>query len=409
MDHTELLNRYAELAVKVGVNIQKGQYLWIGAPLGTEDFVRKVVRKAYEAGAAAVHVQWQDEKITRLHYDLAPEEAFSYYPDWLVQAHDEIVEKRGAILQIEAEDPDLLKGISTERITTYSKVKAEKLDAFYEAIESDKISWSIVAVPSQKWADKVFPELPLDKRTEKLWETIFQTVRLYEQDPVCAWQKHMSKLEERAKVLTERNYAKLHYRGDGTDISVELPEDHLWLTGSSKNQKGHSFIANMPTEEVYTVPHRLGVNGVVSNTKPLAYEGNIIDGFTLTFKEGRVVDVKAETGQELLEKIIAMDEGACYLGEVALVPDQSPISMTGTLFFNTLFDENASNHFALGSCYPTCIKGGTEMNDLEREVHGLNDSVVHEDFMIGSSEMDIDGISQDGTIEPVFRKGNWAF
>lgn len=409
MKYIEQLERYAELAVKVGVNIQKGQYLWIAAPLGTEMFVRKVVKKAYEAGASNVHVQWQDERITRTHFESAPEEAFEDYPQWLVKAHDDLVEKRGAILQIESEDPDLLKGIPSNRITTQAKVRGEALDSFYGAIETDQISWSILAIPSQKWADKVFPELPAEKRIDALWETIFKTVRIDRIDPTAEWKQHIENLQKRAQSLTTKNFAKLHYKGPGTDITVDLPEDHLWLTGSSKNQQGATFIANMPTEEVYTVPHRLGVNGIVSNTKPLAYQGNIIDGFSLTFKEGKIIEVKAEVGQELLEKIVEMDEGSCYLGEVALVPHTSPISSSGILFYNTLFDENASNHFAIGSCYPTCVRGGEEMNDLEREVHGLNDSVVHEDFMIGSEKMNIDGIHEDGTVEPIFRNGEWAF
>ncbi|KIL43647.1 aminopeptidase [Jeotgalibacillus campisalis] len=406
-DHS--LEKYAELAVKVGVNIQPGQYLWVAASIGTEDFVRLVVKKAYEAGAGNVHVQWSDEEVTRSFYEHAPEDEFNFYPPWLVEAHKEVIDKKGAILSIESENPDLLAGISTDRITSYAKVKAESLDYFYEVLEKDGISWSIVALPSQKWADKVFPDVSQNERVEKLWQAISRTVRIDQKNPVEAWNSHIELLQKRAAQLTEKNFAKLHYKGKGTDITVELPEDHIWLTGASKNEQGHPFIANLPTEEVYTVPHRLGVNGVVSNTKPLAYQGNIIDGFSLTFEEGRVVDIKAEIGLELLEKIVYMDDGSDYLGEIALVPHQSPISSTGILFYNTLFDENASNHFALGSCYPTCVKGGIFMNDLEREVHGLNDSVVHEDFMIGSEEMDIDGIHRDGTIEPVFRKGNWAF
>ncbi|MGD7046279.1 aminopeptidase [Jeotgalibacillus proteolyticus] len=403
------LEEYAELAVKVGVTIQPGQYLWIAASIGTENFVRKVVKKAYKAGAANVHVQWNDEEVTRTHYEQAPEEAFHFYPPWLVAAHRELIDKKGAILSIESEDPDLLKGIAADRITSYAKVKAQSLDYFYEVLEKDGISWSILALPSQKWADKVFPDVPDHERVEKLWDAIFKIVRLDHDDPVEAWRHHIELLQKRADQLTEKNFAKLHYKGEGTDITVELPEDHIWLTGASKNEQGHPFIANLPTEEVYTVPHRLGVNGVVSNTKPLVYQGNIIDGFSLTFKEGKVVSIKTDQGLELLEKIVGMDDGSDYLGEIALVPHRSPISNSGILFFNTLFDENASNHFALGSCYPVCVKGGAHMNDLEREVHGLNDSVVHEDFMIGSADMEIDGIHFDGRVEPVFRKGNWAF
>ncbi|WP_227397122.1 aminopeptidase [Jeotgalibacillus aurantiacus] len=404
----ELLLKYAKLAVRTGVNIQEGQFLWIAASVDSAAFTRLVVEEAYRAGAGNVHVQWHDDRVTRLFYEKALNEEFDYYPEWLTTAHEETVEREGAFLVIESDNPDLLKGISSDRIAAFAKARGEALGAFYEAIETDRISWSIVAVPSADWALKLFPENSEEEAVEKLWESIFSVTRILKDDPVLEWEHHMENLKEKASSLTERQYAALHYQGPGTDITIELPAQHKWLTGGSKNKKGYNFIANLPTEEVYTVPHRLGVNGYVTNTKPLAYQGNIIDGFTLTFKEGKVVDFKADVGQELLEKILTMDEGAPYLGEIALVPHRSPISDSGILFFNTLFDENASNHFALGSCYPTCIEGGTEMNDEERIEAGLNDSIVHEDFMMGSAQMNIDGIRSDGTREPVFRNGNWA-
>ncbi|MCM3452847.1 aminopeptidase [Heyndrickxia oleronia] len=403
------LEKYAELTVKVALNIQEGQLLWISAPTGTEILVRKIVKQAYFTGARNVHVNWYDEEIKRTHYELASNEVFKQYPKWLVAAHEELVENGGAFLQIEADDPDLLKGISIDKITNWQKAQGDALDHFYEAIDMDKISWSIIAMPSKKWADKVFPQLPERERIPALWEKIFQAVRIDLEHPVDAWRKHIDELSEKAHSLNEKRIKKLHYKAEGTDLWIELPDRHLWLTGSSVNSNGVTFIANMPTEEVYTVPLRTGVNGYVSSTKPLAYQGNVIEDFTLTFESGKIVDVTAKVGQELLEKLIKTDEGASYLGEVALVPHNSPISTSQLLFFNTLFDENASNHLAIGSAYPTCLEGGQLLSEEERKAEGLNDSIVHEDFMIGSAKMNIDGILNDGTKIAIFRNGNWAF
>ncbi|UII58321.1 aminopeptidase (plasmid) [Cytobacillus spongiae] len=405
----ERLKRYAELAIKVGVNVQPGQPLWISAPLGTETFVRIVVKEAYLAGAKNVHVQWYDEEILRTHYELAPEETFYEYPSWLAAAHEWVVDHKGAFLQIEANDPDLLKGIDSDRILNFEKASGDALDRFYEAIEKDQISWSIVAIPSQKWADKVFPELPEKERIPSLWNRIFTSVRLDQEDPVMAWKTHIETLTNKASDLNSLKLKSLHYESEGTDLTVELHEDHLWLTGASITPQGTHFIANMPTEEVYTVPIKSGVNGTVKSTKPLAYNGNVIDDFTLTFVDGEIIKVTAREGEEILKKLILTDEGAAYLGEVALVPHRSPISDSGVLFFNTLFDENASNHLAIGSSYPTCMKDGNILSDEEREEMGLNESVVHEDFMIGSAQMNIDGVCRDGKRVPIFRNGNWAF
>ncbi|MCA0148241.1 aminopeptidase [Rossellomorea vietnamensis] len=407
-DFQEKVKQYAELAVKVGVNVQEDQPLWISAPLGTEDFVRLVVKEAYLAGARIVHVQWYDEEIMRMHYESAPHDVFYEYPSWLAAAHEWVVDLKGAFLQIEANDPDLLKGIDPDRILNYEKASGDALDRFYEAIEKDEISWSIVAIPSQKWADKVFPELPPSERVPSLWERIFTSVRIDRPDPVSAWKSHIQTLTDKATQLNALHLESLHYSAIGTDLSIELHEDHIWLTGASKTPQGTSFIANMPTEEVYTVPVKTGVNGTVTSTKPLAYNGNVIDGFTLTFVDGEIKEVSAEEGEEILRKLIDTDEGAAYLGEVALVPHQSPISDSGVLFFNTLFDENASNHLAIGSSYPTCMKDGNILSDEEREEKGLNESVVHEDFMIGSATMNIDGVCRDGKKIAIFRNGNWA-
>jgi aminopeptidase len=408
-DFQRKLDQYAELAVKVGVNVQEGQDLWVAAPLGTEELVRKIVRHAYMAGAKSVHVQWEDEELIRMQYELAPDETFQEFPIWLSDAFEWVVDRKGAFLQVEANDPDLLKGIDPNRIQDFEKAKGLALDRFYEAIDTDSISWSIIAMPSEKWAKKVFPHLNQEEQIEALWDRIFSSVRIECEDPVSEWRSHIDRLKKKANELNKMKLTGLHYTADGTDLTIELHEDHIWLTGASTTPIGTDFIANMPTEEVYTAPVKTGVNGTVKSTKPLAYNGNVIEEFTLTFEEGKIVEIHAREGLDVLEKLIETDEGASYLGEVALVPHKSPISDTGILFFNTLFDENASNHLAIGSAYPTCIKEGNILPDDEKEEKGLNESVVHEDFMIGSAQMNVDGILQDGRKTAIFRNGNWAF
>lgn len=409
MTFEEKLEQYAELAVKVGVNIQKGQYLLINTTTDTLDFTRIVVKKAYEAGAGRVHVNLTDPFVSRAFYEFASDEEINQYPAWVVTQRNELIEKKGALLWIDAQDPDLLSGIPVSRISAQQKVAGEALVRYRKAVMNDEIAWSIIAVPSLKWAAKVFPNLPQEKQMDALWDAIFKAVRIGEGDAVENWRKHVANLEDRASKLNNMRIAKLHYKAPGTDLTIELPEKHLWISGSSKTPEGVTFIANMPTEEVFTLPSKYGVNGYVSNTKPLAYQGNVIDKFKLTFEKGKIVKAEAEVGNDLLNELIKTDEGSAYLGEVALVPHQSPISESGILYYNTLFDENASNHLAIGEAYPTCFEGGQSLQEGQLESLGINTSVIHEDFMIGSAEMDIDGILPDGTVEPIFRKGNWAF
>lgn len=403
------LEQYAELAVKVGVNIQRGQYLLINTSTDALDFTRIVVKKAYEAGAGRVQVNLTDPIISRTFYELGAEEEFSNYPKWIVAQRDELIERKGALLWIDAEDPDLLAGIPVNRISAQQKAAGSALANYRKAVMNDDIAWSIIAVPSPKWAAKVFPNLPESEQVTALWDAIFKTVRIGEGDAVEKWRQHVENLEKRAAQLNKKRFAKLHYKAPGTDLIIELPNKHNWQSGSSKTPEGTTFIANMPTEEVFTLPYKYGVNGHVSNTKPLAYQGNIIDQFTLTFEKGKIVKAEAEIGNELLQELINADEGSQFLGEVALVPHESPISSSGILYYNTLFDENASNHLAIGEAYPTCFEGGRELEKGQLESLGINTSITHEDFMIGSGEMDIDGILPDGTVEPIFRKGSWAF
>ncbi|MFD1887930.1 aminopeptidase [Paenibacillus wenxiniae] len=408
-DFQTKLEQYAELAVRVGVNVQAGQKLIINAPIHAADFVRLITRKAYEAGALLVKVNWGDDQVTRMRYELAPDESFDIGPKWYAAEMEELAENQGAVLHVVSDDPDLLKGIDPKRIAASQKVSSTVLSKYREYVQSDKMSWSIVAVPSAAWAAKVFPDLPAEEQVNSMWEYIFKAVRVGEGDTIAAWQKHVSLLNEKAAYLNDKSYKQLHYVAPGTDLTIGLPEGHLWAAADSVSERGDAFIANMPTEEVFTAPLKTDVNGYVSSTKPLSYGGTIIDNFKLTFKDGRIVGVEAEKGQDTLEHLIEMDEGAHYLGEVALVPHRSPISESNILYYNTLFDENASNHLAIGSAYAFNLKGGKQMSREELTARGLNNSLTHVDFMIGSGEMDIYGITADGQQEPIFKQGGWAF
>ena len=404
----QTLEKYAELAVKVGVNIQKDQTLVINTSIDSAELVRLIVRKAYEAGAKHVQVNWDDDTVSRLKYDLAPDEAFKEFPKWRVQMLEQLAEEGAAFMSIVSSSPDLLKGVNPERIADFQKAAGQSMKKYRQYIQSDKVSWTVIAAPSQAWAEKVFPNLEKEKQIPALWEAIFKAVRADTEDPVEAWKNHDAELHKKVDYLNNKRFKKLHYTAPGTDLTIELPEGHLWVGAGSINEKGHEFMANMPTEEVFTVPHKTGVNGYVSSTKPLSYGGNIINEFKVTFESGRITEVEAKEGEEVLKKLVETDEGSHYLGEIALVPHHSPISESNVLFYNTLFDENASNHLAIGSAYAFCIEGGKSMSQEELEQHGLNTSITHVDFMIGSAEMNIDGIKENGESEPIFRSGNWA-
>lgn len=403
------LTKYAELAVKIGVNIQPNQYLYIAASIESAPFVQVVTKIAYEIGAKQVFVDYTDDQITRTRYELAPADSFDFFPPWKVQEREWLAEEGAAFMSIVSQSPDLLSGIDSKRIASFQKASGTALNKYRQYVQSDKISWTVIAAPSKQWARKVFPELPEEKQVEALWDAIFKATRADLDNPVEAWAQHNDNLHEKVDYLNNKNYAKLHYTAPGTDLTIELPKGHLWCGAGSINEKGEEFMANMPTEEVFTVPHKDGVNGYVSSTKPLSYGGNIIDNFKLTFENGRIVQVEAVQGEEVLKNLVATDEGSHYLGEVALVPFHSPISQSNILFYNTLFDENASNHLAIGSAYAFCIEGGKSMSSDELKAHGLNESITHVDFMIGSEQMNIDGVTADGQSEPVFRNGNWAF
>lgn len=402
------LDTYAELIVKIGVNVQQGQEVFVTGAVDQAALVRLVAGKAYEAGASNVHVEWTDDSLSRLKYEQAADEVFARYPEWETAKRNSFVERGAAFISIVSSSPDLLKGIDSGRISSFQKASGQGLQEFRRAIQSDKVSWTVVAAASKQWAAKVFPDAGEEEAAQKLWTAIFESVRLHAENPVKAWEEHNANLHSKGETLNQNRFHKLHYTAPGTDLTIELPEKHIWVAAGSTNINNIPFMANMPTEEVFTVPLKTGANGYVSSTKPLSYGGNIIDRFKLTFEAGRIVKVEAEEGQDILQKLVDIDDGAHYLGEVALVPHESPISQSNILFYNTLFDENASNHLAIGSGYAFNIEGGKSMSPEELAENGVNASITHNDFMIGSAEMDIDGITKDGKVVPIFRKGNWA-
>lgn len=402
------LEKYAELAVRTGINVQQGQTLVVSAPLSAVELVRLIVAKAYEAGAKNVHVEWNDEQLTRIKYKLAPEEAFNEYPMFRAKGWEEFAENGAGFLSIYSPNPDLLDGVDPGRVAAASKAAAIALQGWRGYTMAHRVAWSLISTPTEEWAAKIFPDLPVREAVDKLWEHILRATRVDQDDPVQAWKEHNARLAKTVDYLNRKQYRKLVYRAEGTELAVGLPDNHVWHGGSTENEKGVTFNPNMPTEEVFTMPHKDGVNGFVRSTRPLNHGGNLIDNFTLHFENGRVVDFTAETGYDTLKLLLETDEGAGRLGEVALVPHRSPISDTNLIFYNTLFDENASCHFALGRAYPTTIRGGTDMTKDQLTENGANDSLVHVDFMMGAADLDIDGITEDGDSEPIFRQGNWA-
>jgi aminopeptidase len=402
------LQKYAELAVKNGIHIQKDQVLVVQAPVEAAEFVRKVVKVAYETGAKDVVVEYNDEVNTRNKYLLAPEKTFQEFPEWRARSYEDLAKSGAGFLTVYAPNPDLLQGVEPDRISNFTKAASTALEEFTRMKTSDEVSWSIVAYPTPSWAKKVFPQASVEDAIDQLWGMIFKATRVDQADPVAAWNEHVGLLKEKLEYLNSHKIHRLHYQATGTDLSIELPKGHIWLGGGATTPNGTFFLPNIPTEEVFTLPLRGGVNGKVSSTKPLNFGGNLIDGFTLTFKDGQIVEYTAETGYETLKRMIETDEGSHYLGEIALVPHHSPISDLNTIFYNTLFDENASCHLAIGFAYPNNLEGGNRMSKDELRQNGANTSLIHVDFMMGSADMNIDAELVNGEKVAIFRKGSWA-
>ncbi|RBP08088.1 aminopeptidase [Rossellomorea aquimaris] len=402
------LERYADLIVQVGLNLQKDQELLISAPITAYKFVRLVTKKAYEAGVLNVLTDFYDEELKKIRLDNSSEEGLKAYPDWKAKGFIEMAENNVALLNLAAPNPSLLRDADPKRVAILNRASAEAMKDFSAYIGGGKISWLIAAFPTIEWAQTVFPELSQDEAIDKLWENIFYTTRTDQENTVALWESHISNLNKNADRLNQSKYKKLHYKGPGTDLSIEFHPQTKWISAQFTNDQGIPFVPNLPTEEVFTIPVKQGVNGTVSSTKPLNYSGTLIRNFSLTFKDGKVVEFTAEEGYETLKNLLETDEGASYLGEVALVPHNSPISNTNIIFNNTLFDENASCHIALGRALSVCVEEGKNMTAEQLRKVGFNESMIHVDFMIGSAQLDIDGEKEDGSIEPIFKAGDWV-
>ncbi|WP_379946525.1 aminopeptidase [Enterococcus devriesei] len=407
-DLMEHLDAYANLIVKTGVNVQAKDLVQLDISVNQAPLARLIVKKAYEAGASQVILRWTDDTILREQVLNMELDELREVPAYKQAEMEDLVARRISRISVVSQDPSLFAGVDTKRIDAYQQYDRKLLFGLRQVAAANKISWTVVAAAEAPWAAKVFPELPESEQVTALWDAIFKATKVYETDPIQAWSAHEKRLQEKAAMMNREQFKALHYQAPGTDLTIGLPVNHVWDSARSINEKGFEFMANMPTEEIFTAPDCRVADGVVSSTKPLAYGGQVITGIKLTFKDGTIVDVQAGQGEAVLKALVEMDEGSKHLGEVALVPDPSPISQSGITFFSTLYDENASNHLAIGNAYAFNLAGGVDMNEEELIEHGLNRSKNHVDFMIGSDQMNIDGIRQDGSRTAIFRNGDWA-
>lgn len=407
----KLLRKYAKLGVVMGVNLQKGQTLIVNTSVEGKELTRMVVEEAYNVGAKEVIVNWSDDIITRMHYQNQEIDTLCNIPNWMVEQKVNPLKEGAAILHLVSEVPGILEGIDADKISKSSIARQTRFKEASEITMSNKARWSILGVPNVQWAKKVFPDLNDEEAVEKLWELILFTTHVNEEnDPIEDWKEHNALLRKRMDILNSFNFKSLHFKNDeGTDLTIELVKNHIWCGGSEFAQDAVEFNANMPTEEIFCMPHKYGVNGKVVSTKPLNYNGTLISQFELIFQDGEVIAYKANDNVDALTSLINFDDGSKHIGEVALVPLHSPISQSNILFYNTLYDENASCHLALGRAYPINIKNGTEMNQEELDKLGFNESMTHVDFMFGSRSMNIVGTTLDGQEVPVFKDGDFVF
>lgn len=403
------LQKYTDVIIRVGLNLRAGQRLFILAGIFDYPLARTVATSAYNAGARLVDIVWVDEEMTHIHLKNASEDALEEIPNWMSNAALEFVENGDALLSIVSRNPDIFSDVEPGRVSKFQTADLKKWEKFYDALMRDAVNWSVISSPTKEWASKIFPDCTNEQAVERLWEAIFQTCRVDQPDPIAAWESHIINLKKRSSWLNTMHFSALHYHAPGTDLTVGLPERHVWLAAQMKAENGIEFTANLPTEEVFTMPHKERVNGTISSSRPLVVAGQIVDDFHLTFENGRITHFTAQKGEESLRRLIETDDGARSIGEVALVPTSSPVSRRGHLFYNTLFDENAASHIAIGRAYRFTMSGGNEMSEEEFQANGGNFSLTHNDFMVGSDKMDIDGIMEDGSHQPVMRAGEWAF
>lgn len=404
------LQKYAELTVHVGLNLRAGQRLTVrGASFENQALVHAIAEAAYKAGARLVEVSWMDDQMELIRFAHAPRDSFDEFPKWRLAGALEYAERGDATLSISGADPELLARQDPELVGVYHSTMWKEMAPYLNHVTGNSMNWCVIAAARQAWAKKVFPNMQPEKAAAKLWKTIFQMCRVNTEDPVAAWQEHIRNLQARGKYLSQKQYAALRYTAPGTDLTLGLPPGHCWASARELAKNGVEFTANIPTEETFTMGDRNRADGIVSSTKTLNHGGVLIEGIVVRFENGRVVEARASRNEAALQKIIATDDGAACIGEIALVPNSSPISKSGLVFHNTLFDENASCHLALGRAYKFNYSGGLELNDEEFAAVGGNQSLIHVDFMIGSGAMDIDGLTRDGRAEPVMRQGEWAF
>ncbi len=405
------LKEYAHLLVEIGANVQPGQIVRLSSPVECAPLARMCAAACYDCGAREVVLNWYDDFMAREKYLKADEAVFSEFPAHKKAESEWLLEKGAVSLSIIGSDPEMLKGVDPRRIQTWQRVSGEGTRAYFDAMTASRFQWSLGAHPVPSWAKKVFPDLPEDEAMDALWDAIFSVCRITgDGQAVARWHEHIETVAMRCEVLNAYNFKSLHYTNSlGTDLTVQLPENHVWEGGSEASAAGIEFVANIPTEEIFTAPKWDAVDGRVYAALPLALDGNLVKDFYLDFKGGRIVDVHAAEGIEFLRHSIDLDEGSNYLGEVALVPYDSPIRNKGILFYETLFDENASCHLAFGSSYPTCVKGGADMSEEQQKAAGLNQSINHVDFMVGTADLSIVGITHDGQQVPIFIDGNFAF
>jgi len=406
--HEEKLDLLAQVAVRVGLGLKAGQELLMTASLDALPLARRITEQAYRAGASLVTTLYTDDEAALMRYRFAPDESFDHAAKWLYDSMGTAFKSGAARLAIAGGNPALLANEDPAKVGRANRAVSQAYRPALELITRHEINWTIVASATPAWAASMFPNDTPDVALAKLWEAIFQTTRINNDDPVAEWKRHDATLQSRAAFMNEKRYAALKYRGPGTDFTLGLADDHLWLGGGTTAGNGLYCIPNMPTEEVFTTPHKDRADGTVTATKPLSHQGTMIEGIQVRFEKGRIVEAKATRGQEVLQRLIDTDDGARRLGEVALVPHSSPIAASEMLFFNTLFDENAASHIALGQAYTSCLRNGDKLTPEELAAKGANDSLIHVDWMIGSGYLDIDGVTASGTIEPLMRQGEWA-
>lgn len=411
MTFEEKKAQYAKLLVRVGAAVREGQKVSLSCPIEEYEFGRTVIKEAYLAGAADVSVDWVDDITARLRYDYAPQEVFETFPEWESMKKTAFAKNDYAFIHITGSDPEIFKGIDQKKMTARQKAAFAALREYYKMQSTMAFKWTVAAIPTKAWATKVFPGLSADDAVAKLWDAIFKAVRIGDGDPVEKWTEHAANLKAKCEQLNKWQLKTLHYTNSlGTDFTVGLVENHRWEGGADIDKvTGGPFFANMPTEEVFTMPHREKADGVLYSALPLSYRGSLIENFKLVFKNGEVVDYDAEKGKDVLKSLIEDDEGSRRLGECALVSYPSPISAQGILFLETLFDENATCHFALGNCYETNLIGGPEMEEEELKAHGGNISMDHVDFMVGTADLKITGVTKDDETVTIFENGKWAF